>query len=154
MIMGRNCHVAAVHAAALLGLTPLWLWPDVPSGVGCFGRISSKALQAALDANEKVSAVYITSPDYFGVLQDIEALAAVCRGKNVPLLVDNAHGAHLVFFKDLHPLAQGADACCDSLHKTLPALTGTALLHLREKALKESARTMMAVFGSTSPSIC
>ncbi len=152
VIMGRNCHVAAVHAASLLGLTPLWLWPDAPSGVGCFGRITPAALQAALDANKTVSAVYITSPDYFGVLQDVGALAAVCRSENVPLLVDNAHGAHLVFFKNLHPLAQGADACCDSLHKTLPALTGTALLHLREKALKKSARTMMAVFGSTSPS--
>ena len=152
VLMARNSHVAMVHAAALLSLEPVWLWPDEPSGVGLAGRITPQVLKKTLNEERAISAVVVTSPDYFGVLQDVEALSAVCRQKGVPLLVDNAHGAHLAFFKQLHPLALGADACCDSLHKTLPALTGTALLHLRDKSLKDRARKLMAVFGSTSPS--
>jgi arginine/lysine/ornithine decarboxylase len=152
VLMARNCHVAAVHTAALLSLEPVWLWPDEPSGVGLAGRITPHLLEKALDEEKATSAVVVTSPDYFGVMPDVKALSAVCRKKGVPLLVDNAHGAHLVFFEQMHPLALGADACCDSLHKTLPALTGTALLHLRDKSQKDRARRLMAVFGSTSPS--
>ena len=152
VLMARNSHVAAIHAAALLSIEPVWLWPDEPSGVGLAGRITPQALKRALVQEESISAVVVTSPDYFGVLLDIKALSSVCREKGVPLLVDNAHGAHLAFFEQMHPLALGADACCDSLHKTLPALTGTALLHLRDKTQKDRARKLMAVFASTSPS--
>jgi arginine decarboxylase len=152
VLMSRCCHVSAVNAAALLGLNPVWLWPDEPSGIALESRITPAALEQKLSQTPNVSAVYITSPDYFGALSDIEGLARVCRGYCVPLLVDNAHGAHLSFFDDLHPMHQGADACCDSLHKTLPALTGTALLHLRDENHKSKALRMMKLFASTSPS--
>ena len=71
----------------------------------------------------------------------------------MPLLVDNAHGSHLAFFKpNLHPLTLGADAVADSLHKTLPVLTGGAILHLKDKRLLEKAKRCMEFFGSSSPS--
>ncbi|MEG1849048.1 MAG: DegT/DnrJ/EryC1/StrS family aminotransferase [Oscillospiraceae bacterium] len=151
VLMARASHLAAVNAAALLGLEPQWLLPDEPSGVGTPGRISPAAVRAALWAGD-CGALYLTSPDYFGTLHDLRGISAVCREFGVPLLVDNAHGAQLGLFEGLHPMAQGADACCDSLHKTLPALTGAALLHLRDSALKDEARRRMATFGSTSPS--
>ena len=152
LLMGRTSHHAAVNAAALLNLTPVWLYPDTVSGIQTPGRISPQAVQSALKANPDVTAVYLTSPDYFGTLCDIPAIATIAHAHGKPLLVDNAHGAHLAFFDGLHPMAQGADACCDSLHKTLPALTGAALLHLKDAALAQEARRRMAAFGSTSPS--
>jgi hypothetical protein len=115
------------------------------------GRVSPAAIKEALEAHPGASALYLTSPDYHGVLSDIGAAAALCREAGVPLLVDNAHGAHLFPF-GLHPMALGADACVDSLHKTLPALTGAALVHLSDPDMGRTALERMGMFGSTSPS--
>ncbi|MEG2174133.1 MAG: DegT/DnrJ/EryC1/StrS family aminotransferase, partial [Oscillospiraceae bacterium] len=151
VLMARASHTAAIHAAALLDLSPVWLWPDEPSGVGTPGLVSCDAVAQGLAAYPNASAVYLTSPDYFGSMSDISQLAAHCRAASVPLLVDNAHGAHLTLTGQ-HPMQLGADACCDSLHKTLPALTGAALLHLRNGARRDEARRCLNLFGSTSPS--
>ena len=117
-------------------------------------------------------AVYITSPDYLGNMADIKGIAAVCHRHNCLLLVDNAHGAYLAleeaasFTENLkgksvlrtaskHPMALGADLCCDSAHKTLPVLTGGAYLHIADcapKLCKEAAEQAMSMFASTSPS--
>ena len=102
------------------------------------------------------AAVYLTSPDYLGGMADISTLAEVCRKHGTLLAVDNAHGAYLRFLEpSCHSLDLGADLCCDSAHKTLPVLTGGAYLHISRAApasLRESAKTAMAMFGSTSPS--
>lgn len=148
---GRNCHTAAVNAMALLGIEPVWLYPDEPSGTALPGRVSPALVERTLCERPELRAVYLTSPDYFGVLCDLKSIAEICHRHGVPLLVDNAHGAHLCYF-GLHPIELGADFCCDSLHKTLPALTGAALLHLRDRTLAAEARSRMALFGSTSPS--
>jgi arginine/lysine/ornithine decarboxylase len=92
VIAGRNLHLAAVNAMALLGVEPVFVYPDGSSGAGIGGGLSRMALEAALREHPDVAAVYITSPDYFGVLSDIPALAALCRAHGVPLLVDNAMG--------------------------------------------------------------
>ncbi len=120
--MARNSHRSAVNAAALLDLDPVWIWPEK-------GRVSPQSVDHILKTTPDIRAVYVTSPDYRGILCDIPALAAVCRTYGVPLLVDNAHGSHLGAF-GLHPLALGADMTADSAHKTLPVLTGGAMLHL------------------------
>ena len=101
--------------------------------------------------------IYVTSPDYLGGVQDIAALAGVCKDFGVPLLVDNAHGAYLRFLPQggQHPIALGAAMCCDSGHKTLPVVTGGAYLHLGKNApIQDEAavRNALALFGSTSPS--
>ena len=100
--------------------------------------------------------VFITSPDYLGNLSDVLRISEACRKCGVPLLVDNAHGAYLNFLSpSLHPIALGADMCCDSAHKTLPCLTGGAYLHISKSAPKKylaSARRMLSIFASTSPS--
>ncbi|MFV0496687.1 MAG: aminotransferase class V-fold PLP-dependent enzyme [Candidatus Fimivivens sp.] len=152
LLMTRAAHHAAVNAAAVLNLEPVWLFPDEITGVQTPARISPQAVETALLQNPDVSAVYLTSPDYFGTLCDIKTIATLAHSYGKPLLVDNAHGAHLIFFDRLHPMALGADACCDSLHKTLPTLTGAALLHLKDGTLAQEARRRMATFGSTSPS--
>lgn len=156
IIAGRNIHNAAVNAMALLGLEPVWVYP-IRENETLIGRVSPQSIAEALDLENNVCGVYITSPDYFGVMSDIKAIAELCHAHDVPLLVDNAHGAHLKFLPgedstSLHPMDLGADLCCDSLHKTLPALTGAALLHTNNPCYKDDLKSAMLVFGSTSPS--
>ncbi len=151
---GRNAHKTFMTAAALLDMEVRWLYGEQTNLLCC--RITAAALDAALSAAEKPTAVYITSPDYLGNVADIAALSAVCRKYDVLLLVDNAHGAYLQFLPETqHPIALGADMCCDSAHKTLPVLTGGAYLHISETAptlFGEQAERAMSLFASTSPS--
>lgn len=153
VIAGRTLHTSAVNAMGLLGLRPVWVWPDGSAGPGMGGRIRPEDVQAALEAHPEAAAVYLTCPDYFGVMSDGAAIAAAAHRHGKPLLVDNAHGAHLKWMgKGLHPMEYGADLCCDSLHKTLPVLTGGAVLHIGNKSLARDAKRRMSFFGSTSPS--
>lgn len=153
----RNVHKAFILAAALLDLDVEWLWPETDGRSLCSCPVCADTLAAALAAAPRTpAAVYLTSPDYLGGMQDIAALSAVCRSADVPLLVDNAHGAYLRFLTpSLHPLDLGADLCCDSAHKTLPVLTGGAYLHVGKSApsaFADGACEALALFGSTSPS--
>ena len=156
VLAARNVHKAFLYGVALLDLKVDWLYPDTLDHI-CSCVISPNALNEKLQGmHELPSAVYVTSPDYFGNVQDIKGLAEVCHKFNMPLLVDNAHGAYLAFLeKSRHPIHLGADMCCDSAHKTLPVLTGGAYLHISENAPKsycDNARRFLSVFASTSPS--
>lgn len=154
-LAARNAHKAFIHAAALLDADINWIYPTCFSHP-CVCRITADDVQAALnDTNQKPNAVFITSPDYLGNIADIKGIAEVCHSADVPLLVDNAHGAYLKFLEtDTHPITLGADMCCDSAHKTLPVLTGGAYLHIGKNAERYviRARDMLSVFASTSPS--
>ena len=162
LLAARNAHKALLYAAALLDIDVEWLWPpEGPDASLCACPVSPAALSAALDELEQAGrrpfGVYLTSPDYLGGVQDIAALAPVCHGRGIPLLVDNAHGAYLRFLPggSRHPLDLGADLCCDSAHKTLPVLTGGACLHAGHGLLRPdpaAVRGALCLFGSTSPS--
>ena len=156
VLAARNAHKSFLHACALLGLEPRWLYPE-RGGALCACPVTPAGLEKALASLEgPPCAVYITSPDYLGGMQDIPALAAVAHAHGAPLLVDNAHGAYLAFLDgDMHPLARGADLCCDSAHKTLGVLTGGAYLHVARGSAWDfgsGAREALAVMGSSSPS--
>lgn len=152
----RNAHKAFLSASALLDLDVEWLCPcENASYLSC--PVDAAALDAMLKrAARKPAAVYLTSPDYLGNRADIAAIAAACHENGVYLLVDNAHGAYLRFLpQSQHPIDLGADLCCDSAHKTLPALTGGAYLHIAKHVsglFAADAKKALALFGSTSPS--
>ena len=154
LLAGRNVHRTVLSAACLLDFDIEWLYGAGDTYLSaCPDAADISAALSRMD--RKPFAVYLTSPDYLGGMADVGAAAKVCREAGVPLLVDNAHGAYLRFLSpSLHPLSLGASMCCDSAHKTLPALTGAAYLHtgdmpgLTVRELKEN----MALFGSTSPS--
>ena len=155
VLAGRNAHRAFLTAVALLDIEVAWLAPaENATYLSC--PITAAALSAALDGmKEPPAAVYITTPDYLGNTADIAALAEVCRARAILLLVDNAHGAYLRFLEeDAHPISLGADMCADSAHKTLPALTGAAYLHLSPASPygAREVKAALALFGSTSPS--
>lgn len=170
ILAGRNAHKTFITAAALLDCSIEWLCPeDGESYLSCtadpakLNEILIEEENRILESGKFISnnhpcfdAVYITSPDYLGNVSDIKGLARVCREHNVPLIVDNAHGAYLKFLPESkHPIDLGADMCCDSAHKTLPVLTGGAYLHVSPDTLypyERQAKNALAMFGSTSPS--
>ena len=156
ILAGRNAHKAFIFAAAKIGFDVEWLYPENCNSL-CSCVITAEILEKELQKTEHLPfAVYITTPDYLGKLTDIRALSSVCRKYDIPLLVDNAHGAYSAFVKEpFHPILQGADMCCDSAHKTLPALTGCGYLHIAKSDrynFTENAKEAMTIYGTSSPS--
>lgn len=155
ILAARNVHASFVRAAALLDLDVEWIYPK-REGHLCECNITADDVRRAISGAEKTPcAVYLTSPDYLGNMLDIRGISTVCRECDIPLLVDNAHGAYLRFLpEDSHPITLGATMCSDSAHKTLPVLTGGAYLHISKDYLEYSgrAREALSLFASTSPS--
>ncbi|MBQ9981034.1 MAG: aminotransferase class V-fold PLP-dependent enzyme [Oscillospiraceae bacterium] len=151
VIAVRNAHRAFLSACVLLDIDPQWICPHYDDTI-ISGTISESEVEEKLKKT-KNACLYVTSPDYLGCIADIETLARICHKYGAVLLVDNAHGACLPFYRqNLHPISLGADMCCDSAHKMLPALTGAAYLHLREKKYIPYIKDSMLLFASTSPS--
>ena len=155
ILAGRNAHKTFLSAAALLDFDLQWLYPEgEASYLSC--PVDAHHLERLLTESAPPTAVYITSPDYLGNVADLAALAQVCHRHGALLLVDNAHGAYLKFLQpSRHPMDLGADLCCDSAHKTLPAVTGSAYLHISHNApafFAQHAKNALALFASTSPS--
>lgn len=153
-ISGRNIHRSAVSAMALLGIQPKWVLPSKDTDKGeTSSRIKSEDIARLLNESSGGCAVYITSPDYYGVISDIKSISNECKKRDSFVIVDNAHGTHLKFCgKSLHPTEMGAVMSADSAHKTLPVLTGGAWLHIMDESFISNAKQAMALFGSTSPS--
>lgn len=157
VVAARNVHKAFVYAAVLLDFDIVWLWPEGNMNSLCSCQISKETVEATLKTmSEPPAAVYFTSPDYLGQQQDVKGIAEICHKYGTILAVDNAHGSYLHFTDPaMHPIDLGADICSDSAHKTLPVLTGGAYLQISKNApeeFKTSAKSAMALFGSTSPS--
>lgn len=158
ILSARNIHRSMVDACALAGLEIEFIINSKSSSI-CESVITPQDIEDFLITKEEKDypiAVYITSPGYLGNIADIKGISDVCEKYNLPLLVDNAHGAYLAFLEESrHPVKLGAAMCCDSAHKTLPVLTGGAYLHIssryKERYL-EAAKRGLAVYGSTSPS--
>lgn len=155
VIAARNVHSSFINTCALLDITPYFVLPKMNDSFFVSGAITPESIEAAIKECPNAKAVYITSPDYLGCISDVKSIAQICRQYNIPLVVDNAHGAHLKFMpQDIHPITLGATLCCDSAHKTLPVLTGGAYLHVSHNSniTKQQVKSAMALFGSTSPS--
>ena len=158
VLAARNVHESFVSACALLGIDAEWIVsPNITLlSVDIDADDVAKALASGISSHGSLPCcVYITSPDYAGHILPIKEIADSCHKDNVPLVVDNAHGAYLKFLEpSVHPMDLGADMCCDSAHKTLPVLTGGAYLHVasREKFTAERVKNSMQFFASTSPS--
>ena len=151
ILCDRVVHRSVVSAMALLGIEPIWLKRTICEDAGLAGEIDLEDLKLKLSQHFDIKAVYLTSPSYHGVLQDVDQISLICKNYGIPVIVDNAHGSHLKFL-GLHPLDLGASMTADSAHKTLPVLTGGAWLHVKDAKFKEHAKAAMSLFGSTSPS--
>lgn len=154
LLLTRGAHKSIFHAIELGGLLPRFLLPPSLPG-GLFGSVSPAEVEAALEKYPKVKLVLLTSPTYEGVLSDVGGIARLCHGRGVLLMVDEAHGAHLGLGGGFPEGAvkAGADLVVQSLHKTLPSLTQTAVLHRNGGLVQpERLRHALAVFQTSSPS--
>jgi len=164
VILPRTCHLAVSHAMALLDIQPVWLeFPQSvpPDPLGFLPVVSVTMVAEAIQLHPDSAAVFLTSPDYYGRCADLTAISHVVHQAGLLLLVDEAHGSHFAAAPGLFPktaLASGADACVQSAHKTLPALTQGGYLHLAESLLGReplAAGRMTAalkIFQTSSPS--
>ncbi len=155
LLMARNCHKSAYHGAYLRGLELTGLFPPVLEGYSCFDAITPGQVWNALDADPGIQAVLLVSPTYEGRISDIRGIAEIVHEKGIPLIVDEAHGAHLGLAgeKPENSCQAGADLVIHSVHKTLPALTQTALLHVNGSRIdRERLRRFLRIYQTSSPS--
>lgn len=155
LLVQRNVHKSVLNGLMLSGATAVFLEPEIDT----FSRLavapSTDTVKAALKAYPSAKGVLLTLPNYYGMGYDLKATARACHAAHVPLLVDEAHGAHY----GLHPrlpasaLSCGADAVVQSTHKMLPAMTMGAMLHVQgERVHRELLRQRLAMVQSSSPS--
>lgn len=155
ILMARNCHKAVYHAVIMQGLKPWYYYPARIREYDIYDGVSAEKIGRLLDAHPACKAVVITSPTYEGIISDIEAVARVVHTHGKVLIVDEAHGAHLglVTKEPQGAVAAGADLVIHSLHKTLPAMTQTALLHVNGGLVDRSRlRRYLSMLQSSSPS--
>lgn len=155
ILIARNCHKSVFNAVELAYLKPTYLVPTYLEEGGFYGAVLANDVKNALEKNKNIKCVVITSPTYEGVISDVKSIAKVCHDFGATLFVDEAHGAHLSldchFEKSAREL--GADLVVNSLHKTLPCLTQSAVLHaMSERVDKDRLNKNLAIFQTSSPS--
>jgi len=156
VVVQRNAHSSTIDGLVLAGLLPAFVAPEVDPDLGIAHCLTPDSLATALDATPGAVAAHAVSPTYFGAVADVAGLAEVAHDRGVPLLVDEAWGAHLRFCDRLpdSALACGADLVLSSIHKIVGSLTQSAILHLGQGDLIEEEFVDRAVTltESTSPS--
>lgn len=154
VLLPRNAHRSVAGGLILGGIEATFMQPDYCEAFGINFQVQPQDVEAALEKDASIKAVLLTSPNYYGVAADVESIAKICHDRNVVLLVDEAHGPHLGF-SDLLPksaLQCGADACAQSTHKILGAMTQCSMLHVQGQRLSvERAADVMSVLTTTSP---
>ena len=150
VLLSRNCHKSVYHAIEICGLTPRYIYPEKDEN-GIFLSISPEDIENNI---EGISLVIITSPTYEGIVSDIGKISEITHKYGALLLVDEAHGAHFGFSSEFPKSAikLGADIVIQSLHKTLPSLTQTAIAHLSERANDDDFSRALNIFETSSPS--
>ncbi|MCR4657946.1 MAG: DegT/DnrJ/EryC1/StrS family aminotransferase [Lachnospiraceae bacterium] len=192
IIIARNCHISVFHAVEIKCLGTFYAIPEYNDEYDILGSVSPSTVLEAVRSCPGAKAVVITSPTYEGVISDIKEISRICHEHGIPLIVDEAHGAHLSFYgsgggsfgsasddsgkaggsctdtpygsgksgalfaglSDLSALKAGADIVIDSVHKTLPALTQSAFLHLRswEYVNEAQIEEQLSIYETSSPS--
>lgn len=155
ILVARNCHKSVYHAIELHHLEPVYIYPHVNTRYGINEGIYPPDVDKLWITHQNIQAIVITSPTYDGVVSDIREICRIAHEKKVPVIVDEAHGAHFNY-SDYFPksaVACGADIVIQSTHKTLPAMTQTALIHLNGSLVdRERVRRMLTIYQTSSPS--
>lgn len=160
ILIGRNCHKSAYHGIMLNQLKAEYIYPQIIEDLGIQGGILPEDVEKKLEKYPDIQAVFLVSPTYGGMVSDIERIAEVVHRYHIPLIVDEAHGAHFPYGREgefpVSALQKGGDVVIQSLHKTLPSLTQTAIMHIKKEYLGEERlqkiQRYLTVFQSSSPS--
>jgi len=172
LIISRNCHKAVYHAAFLNRMELHYVYPQKLEGYEIAGAVTKEEIEREIEsilnrskvdtgkserkeAWEQIAGVVITSPTYDGIISDVKEIARMVHSYGIPLIVDQAHGAHFGMHPDYpaSAVSEGADIVIHSVHKTLPAPTQTALLHRNgELTDREMLKRYLRIYQSSSPS--
>lgn len=155
ILVSRNCHKSVYHGVILNHLDVEYVYPQLIGPLGIQGGILAEDVEKRLAENPDIEAVLIVSPTYDGIVSDVRRIADIVHAKGIPLIVDEAHGAHFSFGREFpcSAVSCGADLVIQSLHKTLPSFTQTAVLHLRKGLVEcERLERYLQIFQSSSPS--
>lgn len=154
LLLPRNAHRSVAGGLILGGIEAVYLQPEYSEEFGLMLQVTPAAIEATLAADSSIKAVLLTSPNYYGVAADVQAIADICHAHGAVLLVDEAHGPHLGFSEALPPsaLQGGADACAQSTHKILGAMTQCSMLQVQGARLDlQRAVDVMSILTTTSP---
>jgi len=155
VICARNCHKAVYNGLLLTGADPVFFLPEIHAETGIYGPVRPNEIRELLDENRDTKLIIFTSPTYEGIVSDINEICRIAHEHGVPVLVDEAHGAHFGFGHGFPNGAvhAGADIVVQSFHKTLPSLTQTAVLQLNGSLVDEQlVADALAIFETSSPS--
>jgi arginine/lysine/ornithine decarboxylase len=155
IIIPRNAHKAAVGGLILSGAQPIYIEPQIHPEFGISMGITAEAVEEALEHHPDVKAVFVVYPTYYGAASDLSAIVEVSHARNVPVVVDEAHGAHLAFHDALPVSAMecGADISASSTHKLAGSMTQSSILLLREGLVNpQKVKAVLNLTQSTSPS--
>lgn len=157
LLLSRNCHKSAYHGVILNHLKTEYIYPQTIAGFGLQGGLNPEDIKRMLITHPEIEAVLVVSPTYDGIVSDIRTISSIVHSHGIPLIVDEAHGAHFPFGGRAgfpkSALELGADVVIQSLHKTLPSFTQTAVLHVKKGYVKlEKIDRYIHMFQSSSPS--
>jgi len=155
ILLPKNSHKSALNGLILSGAIPLYMKPEICIKEGLMKNVSVKEVQRQLDAHPDVRAVFLLNPTYFGYASDLKEISNICHERDVLLLVDEAHGSHFSFSKDMPVSAMmcGADMSCLSIHKTGGALTQASALVVRKNRIDVNRiKQTVNILQSTSAS--
>lgn len=159
LIVPRNCHLSVISALVLSGVVPKYIIPEYNSGWDIAGGITPLQLDEAVkeleEDGKRVGAVLVTSPTYHGVCSNVQGIVSVCHPRGIPVIVDEAHGAHFRFHDSLPSTAieQGADLAVQSTHKVMCSLTQSSMLHMSGDLVDvDKVSQCLQLLQSSSPS--
>ena len=154
LLMARNCHKSVYHAAELRELKTHYLYPEMmPEGI--LGEVTVEMAEEAFEKYPDAKTLILTSPTYDGVVSDVKAIVKAAHARGITVIIDEAHGAHFLKESGFPKSAVrcGADVVIQSTHKTLPALTQTAIIHInKDYKYRSKARKYLTMFQTSSPS--
>lgn len=152
IIAARNCHKSVYNAIEINELKPIFIYPEIIGDERISSGITVSQIEKALLENRDAKAVIITSPTYDGIVSDIASISKLVHEFDIPLIVDEAHGA-LFYIEGRSAVINKADIVINSLHKTLPALTSTALIHINGNLVnRDEVKKYLSIYQTSSPS--
>ncbi|MEN6326437.1 MAG: aminotransferase class I/II-fold pyridoxal phosphate-dependent enzyme [Syntrophomonas sp.] len=130
IIIPRNAHKSTIGGIILSGARPVYVQPRIHQELGIAMGVTVESIAQAIDEHPRARAVFLINPTYYGITSDINSIVKLAHAKNIPVLVDEAHGAHMYFHHDFPPTAMqaGADMSAASIHKTAGSLTQSSIL--------------------------
>ena len=157
IILARNVHKSVINGVVLSDLEPVWLEIDFLDEWGIFSKVNPDKLKKLLSDEKDIAGCVIVSPTYEGVISDVKEISDICHSKNIPLIVDEAHGGHLHFCRELSrqfPTLTYGDLIIQSWHKSLGSLTQSGVLHLVNERFftYNDIKRSLDLVSSTSPS--